>query len=243
VPWQERIMNLEIDITGNIYGNFKAIRFDHKKTADFKSGSKQMYFWEFECLKCAKTYVLNKRSVVVGHKHICDNCFENRTLPEKKYGKLTPICFDHKVARKSVGCYNYFWKFKCDCGKETILDRKHVINGDTMSCGCYKLEVASKSMKKIVTANRADSSPSNRAKVESNKRKNDLPKCVNMSAWRDVKYYQGVVTINKLPIASEYFKNDILSAADFVAQKKVEFGIWSEEKAKAYIDQARQKYV
>lgn len=34
--------------------------------------------------------------------------------------------------------YKYLWKMKCDCGNETVVAVNNVLNGHTMSCGCYK---------------------------------------------------------------------------------------------------------
>lgn len=32
---------------------------------------------------------------------------------------------------------NYFYLCKCDCGKEKIIVKESIINGDTKSCGCF----------------------------------------------------------------------------------------------------------
>lgn len=52
----------------------------------------------------------------------------------KKFNKLTAINF---VERKGG---NYYWLFKCSCGKEKVICRSLVINGTQKTCGCAKEE-------------------------------------------------------------------------------------------------------
>lgn len=60
-------------------------------------------------------------------------------LTGKKFGKLLVLGIDHK--EKSL--YNngrkrifYYWKCKCDCGKEVVRSGNSLRNGYTKSCGC-----------------------------------------------------------------------------------------------------------
>lgn len=55
----------------------------------------------------------------------------------KKFNRLTAICFDHRSGK------DYYWKFKCDCGKEKIIRKNSVMSGKVVSCGCYHNEVTS----------------------------------------------------------------------------------------------------
>lgn len=55
----------------------------------------------------------------------------------QKFGLLTAV--------KYVG--ERRWKFKCDCGGETITAGKNVRNGNTLSCGCEQKRRASKAKK------------------------------------------------------------------------------------------------
>lgn len=52
--------------------------------------------------------------------------------PGQKIGKLIAIEFSYKKTN------NKYWRFKCDCGKETITRLTRVLNGQTRSCGCAK---------------------------------------------------------------------------------------------------------
>ena len=42
-----------IDITGNVYGFLKVVRFSH-------IGNRRRSYWECECLRCGKSVVLRK---------------------------------------------------------------------------------------------------------------------------------------------------------------------------------------
>jgi hypothetical protein len=55
-----------------------------------------------------------------------------KDITNKKFNKLTAIKLVNKVG------YIYYWLFKCDCGKESIIRKLSVTSGRTMSCGCFQ---------------------------------------------------------------------------------------------------------
>lgn len=57
-------------------------------------------------------------------------------LTGQKFGKLTPMYRD-KGATKG----HTYWRCKCECGKETIVDAYKLRKGKTKSCGCWKSEL------------------------------------------------------------------------------------------------------
>lgn len=59
----------------------------------------------------------------------------------KRFGRLIVICYDH-----SVGYIPYFL-CKCDCGNTKIIQKYNLIEGKTISCGCYQKERASAASK------------------------------------------------------------------------------------------------
>src|SRR6185369_2984799 len=60
-----------------------------------------------------------------------------KDLTKQKFGKLKVIeLFGFTKSNKAV------WLCLCDCGNETTVVGSHLINGNTKSCGCYKMEVA-----------------------------------------------------------------------------------------------------
>lgn len=57
----------------------------------------------------------------------------------QKFGKLTAIKLDH-IKKEKHGT-RHFWLFKCECGKECIINKQYAISGHTKSCGCSKSEM------------------------------------------------------------------------------------------------------
>ena len=55
-------------------------------------------------------------------------------ITNKKFGRLTAIKFVYRRGK------DYYWLFKCDCGKEKIIRRNFVTGGKIVSCGCYHKE-------------------------------------------------------------------------------------------------------
>ena len=48
----------------------------------------------------------------------------------KKFNHPTVISFNHKKGSA------YYFKCKCDCGNEVVIEGSHIKNGHTKSCGC-----------------------------------------------------------------------------------------------------------
>lgn len=55
----------------------------------------------------------------------------------KRFGNLTAIRFDHK-RKQNCGSYTTYWLFRCDCGKEKVIQKKNVVKGRIVSCGCQQ---------------------------------------------------------------------------------------------------------
>lgn len=68
-----------------------------------------------------------------------------------RYGRLVVIKF---AGMDWIGNQlKSFWKCKCDCGKETIVQREYLQNGSTKSCGCLNREMTSKMCSKRIGKN------------------------------------------------------------------------------------------
>lgn len=67
-----------------------------------------------------------------------------RDLTGNRFGRLTVISQTNQ--RSTDGCV--MWECRCDCGKSIITRSHSLINGDTQSCGCYKMERISETSKK-----------------------------------------------------------------------------------------------
>lgn len=59
----------------------------------------------------------------------------------KKYGKLTVVAYDHSTEVKTATRtrYTHYFKFRCECGREKVINIHNVLSGRTQSCGkCHK---------------------------------------------------------------------------------------------------------
>ncbi len=56
-----------------------------------------------------------------------------RDLTGERFGKLTVI-----GPEKKEGSKKKYWRCKCDCGRETVVDHYSLTEGHTKSCGCIK---------------------------------------------------------------------------------------------------------
>lgn len=65
-----------------------------------------------------------------------------KDMTGQKHGRLTAVEY---VETRAGGAY---WLFKCDCGKEKIINGSTVRRGKVNSCGCLAKEVFSKNIKK-----------------------------------------------------------------------------------------------
>ena len=64
---------------------------------------------------------------------------ERLDITGKKFGRLTVIGYAcTNKSRKSV------WKCKCECGKETFVVGNRLIKGHTKSCGCLRVDSATR---------------------------------------------------------------------------------------------------
>lgn len=69
---------------------------------------------------------------------------------KKKQLDITGMKFNLLTAIEFVSIgneYQYFWKFKCDCGNFKIIKKSPVTRGITRSCGCIRKEEAKKATK------------------------------------------------------------------------------------------------
>lgn len=113
-----------VDITGQKFGMLTAVNYDH---SEYGKGP----YWLFRC-NCGCERILRKSDVVSGYVKSC-GCFNEKknyseNIAGQKFGKLTAIEQDH----------GNYWRFKCDCGQEKVIDKSNVIRGRTKSCGCIQ---------------------------------------------------------------------------------------------------------
>ena len=57
-------------------------------------------------------------------------------LTGRRFGRLTVVRSDGQ--RKPKG--NYYWLCRCECGAEKAVKNSHLMDGTTVSCGCFSRE-------------------------------------------------------------------------------------------------------
>ena len=60
-----------------------------------------------------------------------------KNLVNQKFGLLTVLSYEYTKKTPS-GASKIFWKCKCDCGNEAIIEGNALRTGNTKSCGCIK---------------------------------------------------------------------------------------------------------
>lgn len=64
---------------------------------------------------------------------------KTKDITGQRFNRLIVIKLDHKKKYKH-GSKTY-WLCRCDCGKEVVVRRDHLISGKTKSCNCLNNEV------------------------------------------------------------------------------------------------------
>lgn len=62
-----------------------------------------------------------------------------KDLTGQKFDLLTVVEFSHRES--SNGRYRYYWKCKCECGKEVIRRADGLKDKGVKSCGCYREKI------------------------------------------------------------------------------------------------------
>jgi 5-methylcytosine-specific restriction endonuclease McrA len=117
------------DLSNKKFGKLTAIEM--VKIEKTKAG-KNIAIWKFEC-ECGKIIENKAYNVTSGQAQSC-GCLRIHShlkdITGNKYNRLTAIEFVETRGN------NAFWKFKCDCGNEKIINKAAVLIGGTKSCGC-----------------------------------------------------------------------------------------------------------
>ena len=96
---------------------------------------------------CGKEEMLSRNTLIVEAKKSCGHKYN---LIGKKFGRLTVLTQDKKQSRQK----NTKWICICDCGKFTSVSTTNLLNGRTVSCGCYRDERVRETNCKDITGQR-----------------------------------------------------------------------------------------
>lgn len=119
------------DITGNKYNMLTAVELVRK---DPKGA-----IWRFRC-DCGN-YIERPRCAVTSKNSKTKSCgcllhSIKEDLTGMRFNRLTVLGFSHRTGRRRM-----IWKCQCDCGNIVYVDREHLKDGHTKSCGCYNKDM------------------------------------------------------------------------------------------------------
>lgn len=138
-------MNTE-DLIGKKFGRLTVIKFDgieHKR--DDKGKNRDKGFWLCKC-ECGNLKRVDRNALICGHTKSC-GCLskevkkkisKNRLvdLTGRQFGKLIVTGLERTEINKikKGNATTYFWRCRCDCGKEVIANGRHLREGRINSC-------------------------------------------------------------------------------------------------------------
>ena len=96
--------------------------------------------WACQC-DCGNITAVKGGHLKNGHTKSC-GCYKKNGMREdltnKRFGKLVVLKYHHSDDKGHT-----FWECQCDCGKKHISRKDALIEGKTVSCGCYKGKISS----------------------------------------------------------------------------------------------------
>ncbi len=137
-----------IDLTGKVFGRWTVI----KKIGMYKNDT---MYWECQCSCEAKTIkVIAGKGLKRGGSTSC-GCYQKERMSKVHFKDLTGQTFNQLYVIEYSGQNKQgmsLWKCQCDCNGpnsiKTIIGAS-LINGNTKSCGCYKLDMHYRGTKDI----------------------------------------------------------------------------------------------
>lgn len=117
-------------LIGKTFGELKVLRKDENKPR----------YLICQC-SCNKEKSIHYYSLVSGKTKSCGhNTTTFKDLTNQQFGELTVIEY--------LG--NSKWKCRCSCGKEHIVHRQYLLNGEIKSCGHLKQEMRQRMLDRIL---------------------------------------------------------------------------------------------
>lgn len=123
--------NTVVDLTGKRFGKLTVIR-----RYGYTKGKNRKYItWLCRC-DCGNEVVRTSSHLKAGYESCCDSC--NNSVPNdltgKKFGRWNVLKRASNHKRQST------YLCKCDCGTEKIVLASSLIQGLSVSCGCYHID-------------------------------------------------------------------------------------------------------
>ena len=109
-------------------------------------GQYKKHYIKCKC-DCGKIHITDYYSLINGKCKSC-GCYKSvstknivrkefKSLIGQRFGKLKVIKLEKTEPTKQGKNY-YFYRCKCDCGNECIVNKIYLKRGQTKSCGCLK---------------------------------------------------------------------------------------------------------
>lgn len=126
-------MGVVVPMLGNTYGELIVIQ-------EFSDTDKK------KCVckcSCGKVVEKSRRDVKSGNTSSC-GCLKKRLAQERYTKDLTGQRFGKLLVKELIKDYEFatsdgaYWLCLCDCGKEKVIHRNGLLNGNTSSCGCLR---------------------------------------------------------------------------------------------------------
>jgi hypothetical protein len=118
------------DITGQKFGKLTVI-----SRASPSTGKQPRARWLCLC-DCGNTVITYDDSLKSGKAKTCGKCPKFKDMTNKRFGRLLVI----KPSTYNIKQRCWYWECNCDCGNICIVNGCSLRNGDTQSCGCFKVD-------------------------------------------------------------------------------------------------------
>lgn len=118
-------------IDGKIYRGVRRVTRSNRFQANFVLNKKNHYLGTFTTPSAAALAVKNKKLELGEVKRL------RKDLNGQTFGRLRVLSVDGKDKQNRLR-----WRCCCSCGNEVTIDSRHLVQGRTVSCGCYCIEVS-----------------------------------------------------------------------------------------------------
>lgn len=125
-----------IDLTGKTFGRLTVLGFSH-------NNARGQAYWVCKC-ECGAQSTIRGSHLKSGLIKSC-GCLrkesphmQRQDLVGAVFGQLTVTRYSHTING------NTYWECQCSCGNSVVVNRNHMITGDTKSCGCLRQDQCSK---------------------------------------------------------------------------------------------------
>lgn len=115
-----------IDLAGKRFGNLVVL--------SYAGNREEKVQWLCRC-DCGTELKVDASALTTGHTTSC-GCSRRGDIVGQRFGRLTVMAYDRFEKRRCL------WRCYCDCGKETIVDTTSLLSGNTKSCGCLQVDIA-----------------------------------------------------------------------------------------------------